>query len=55
MVDGLSKWAYRAPVGRRARVAPGEIASITFHDSVIAFKKQKRERPTTRIVGQPTL
>jgi len=55
MVDGLSKWAYRAPVGRRARLASEEIASITFYDSMIAFKKQKRVRPTTRAVGQPTL
>jgi len=42
MVDGLHRAYFRVPLGRRARLASSEIFSITFFDSIIAFKKQKR-------------
>lgn len=55
MIDGLSKWGYRMPVGRRARLASEEISSITFYDSIIAFRKQTRVRPSTRRIGERTI
>ena len=51
MVDGLSKWSYRAPVGRRARLAEKEIESIMFFDSIVALKKARRGRQSVRVIG----
>jgi hypothetical protein len=51
MVDGLAKWAYRGPIGKRARFASTDIESITFFDSMIAFRKAKRIDPSCRVIG----
>jgi hypothetical protein len=48
MVDGLHWWYFRAPVGRRARLAWRDIVSIHFFDSVVAFEKGIRRRPEMR-------
>jgi hypothetical protein len=42
MVDGLHSAYFRAPLGRRARLASSDVASIQFFDSIIAFEKRKR-------------
>jgi hypothetical protein len=49
MVDGLNKWYFRAPVGRRAKMAWRDIVSIQFFDSIIAFEKGPRRRPEVRM------
>lgn len=51
MVDGLSKWSYRGPIGKRAKFASDEIESITFFDSVVAFRKAKRRIPSAQVAG----
>ncbi len=51
MVDGLNKWAYRGRIGKRAKLASTEIGSITFFDSIVAFRKATRIAPATRITG----
>jgi hypothetical protein len=48
MVDGLHKWHFRAPVGRRAKLASTDVVSIQFFDSVVAFEKGIRDRPARR-------
>ena len=53
MVDGLSKSFFRAPVGRRARLAAREVSSIRFYDSVLAIAKQARRRPEVRQTPRP--
>jgi len=54
MVDGLHKWYFRTPVGRRARLAQAEIHSIQFFDSIVAFQKRHRPRPEVRRFGAGT-
>ncbi len=51
MVDGLTKWAYRGPIGRRGRFASEQIESITFFDSVVAFRKGTHGERTVHLVG----
>jgi len=48
MVDGLNKWYFRAPVGRRAKLAWTDVDSIQFFDSIVAFEKRPRGRPEVR-------
>ena len=49
MVDGLNKWYFRAPVGRRAKLAWTDIVSVQFFDSIVAFEKGPRRRPEVRM------
>ena len=49
MVDGLNKWYFRAPVGRRAKLAWTDIVSVQFFDSIVAFEKGSRRRPEGRM------
>lgn len=49
MVDGLNKWYFRAPVGRRAKLAWTDIVSVQFFDSIVAFEKGSRRRPEVRM------
>jgi hypothetical protein len=51
MVDGLHKWYFRAPVGRRAKLAWTDIVSIQFFESIIAFEKGTRRRPENRMTA----
>jgi hypothetical protein len=51
MVDGLNKGYFRAPLGRRARLAATDIASVQFFDSIIALQKQKRQPTEIREAG----
>lgn len=51
MVDGLTKWSYRGPIGRRARMAQSQVRSITFHDSMIAIHKGSSGPRSVRITG----
>jgi hypothetical protein len=51
LVDGMHKWYFRAPVGRRARIAQTEITSIQFYDSIVVIEKGEHRRPEPRWMG----
>lgn len=51
MVDGMHKWYFRFPVGKRSLIAKTDVKSITFADSVIVFEKGKHGRPTQESKG----
>lgn len=51
MVDGMNKWHYRWPVGRRARMAMTDVNSIQFFEAMVVIEKGRRERPDVRKVG----
>lgn len=52
MIDGLHKWSFRAPVGRRAVMASAEVVSIQFFDSIVALEKGNRQRPEFVMMGE---
>lgn len=52
LVDGMHKWYFHAPVGRRASRAKHSIQSITFFDSVIAIHKASQVRPQVSTTGR---
>ena len=54
MVDGLHRAYFRVPLGRRARLASSNIASIQFFDSIIAIDKQIRQPTEIRRSGTTT-
>ena len=52
LVDGMHKWYFRAPVGRRSRVAQTEVVSVQFYDSIVVIEKGEHRRPEPRWVGR---
>lgn len=51
MVDGIHRWYFNAPVGRRARMASTSVSSITFYDSMVCIRKRIHGRPVQTARG----
>jgi hypothetical protein len=51
LVDGMNRWHYRLPVGRRARMAMSDVHSVQFFEAMVVIEKGHRERPDSRKVG----
>lgn len=45
LVDGMHKWYFRTPLGRRSMMARDSVSSITFYNSVVAIRKGRQVRP----------